>query len=93
MSEGTGGGSSLRSLFYSRLEEMSFRSGAVVAVAIVAVAAVAITFAVTLGDHRAAPPPRGPARSGPGGPSTGHLGKKGPAEDPLRKTRGARPVP
>ena len=44
----------LKSTIYARMEEMSFRSGALVVAGVLAVAGVAITLAVALGGHGAA---------------------------------------
>jgi len=70
----------LKSTLYARMEEVSFRAGAVVAGGVLTVAGVAITFAVVLGGHsdavasasasRAvaaslAPPPVAPVSSAP----------------------------
>jgi hypothetical protein len=52
-------GSKLRRVFYARMEEMSFRSGAAVAAAVLALTGLGIALTVTLGGgHRAAAAPR-----------------------------------
>jgi hypothetical protein len=57
VSERTGGASRLRTWLYARLEEMSFRSGATVAAAVLVLVAVAITLAVMPGCRSAGPRP------------------------------------
>ena len=74
MSEGTGGVSRPRTWLYARLEEMSFRSGATVAVAVLVLVAVAITLAVMPGGHRADSAARGRSSPGPGLPGTRSAG-------------------
>jgi hypothetical protein len=59
----------LKSTIYARMEEMSFRSGAVVVAGVLVAAGVAITLAAALGGHGAAatsaPSPAAVARSTP----------------------------
>ena len=58
----------VKSAVYARMEEMSFRSGAVLAAGELAAAAAAIVLAVTLSGPRAAEP--GAAMAGAQGPGT-----------------------
>jgi hypothetical protein len=68
----------LKSTLYARMEEVSFRSGAVVAGGVLTAAGVAITLAVVLGGHSDAvasapgsrPPPATPRASRTTSPAT-----------------------
>jgi hypothetical protein len=78
--------SRLRAWLYARLEEMSFRSGATVAVAVLVLAAVAITLAVMPGGHRAVPAHAAGAAPVPGVPV---LSAPASAPSPVRIARSA----
>jgi hypothetical protein len=86
VSEGTGGPGRLRTWLYARLEEMSFRSGAAVAAAVLVLVAVAITLAVMPGGQRAVPQRTAVAASVPG---SAVLSVPAPAPSPTRPERSA----
>jgi hypothetical protein len=86
VSEGTGGPGRLRTWLYARLEEMSFRSGSVVAAAVLLLVAVAITLAVMPGGHRAVPQRTAGAASVPG---SAVLSAPAAAPSPVRPVRSA----
>lgn len=62
MNEGTGLVGRVKSVICARMEETSFRSGALACAAMLVVAGTAIALAVTLGGYQAPPPP--PAGAG-----------------------------
>ena len=95
----------LKSALYARMEEMSFRSGAAVAGAVLTAAGVAITLAVVLGGHSAAvasappfraaasvaPPPPPPASPAPGSSSPSPTPRPSRTTDPATVARAYQP--
>jgi len=72
----------LKSAVYTRMEEMSFRSGAVVAGGVATAAGVAVTLAVVLGGHSDASAGVWPLR-----PDRGHPRTPGQHGDPAAGLR------